>query len=197
MLSLLLLVSFIGTGDSWTCELDSGEDRHDYICKELSKAVRCGNVAGPIQGEILLEIENEVKASAMLVCPWETAISEIRVCFVLLALCSTVIGMLGLINESRKQADLQNNTGPFFALLLIISSSFDLVAIRSANSENFNFCNLSDEFAVGEGIENERMECSYFMYYITAYLGFFCAFLVLICSVMVRKWKSGLSLDGL
>lgn len=105
--------------------------------------------------------------------------------------------MLGLINEDRKQADLQNNTGPFFALLLIISSCFDIVALRSASSENFNFCNLTDEFAVGQGIQGETMECSYFMYYITAYLGFFCAILVIISSVMVRKWKSGLSLDGI
>ena len=38
-LVLLLVVSFIGTGDSWLCELDSDESRHEYVCREIGKAI--------------------------------------------------------------------------------------------------------------------------------------------------------------
>ena len=50
-LSLLVLffLSYMGTADQWTCEIDSQDPQHNYICLELRKTINCKSVSGPLK----------------------------------------------------------------------------------------------------------------------------------------------------
>ena len=52
----------------------------------------------------MLNIENEVKASALIICPWEIAISELRICFTLLSMLCTGIGIYSVRKEDKNFA---------------------------------------------------------------------------------------------
>ncbi len=88
-LSILLTISIFTIRDVWECELDEENQNQVHICKELRKAVNCKtSVAAPIRAEVLLKINNRIRASAFAFCGWDTAISEIRICFVMLSFLS-------------------------------------------------------------------------------------------------------------
>ena len=192
---MLLALSYLGTGSSWTCELDSTDPKHAYICKQLRKDASCISLTGPISAEIILDINSEVKASALIVCPWENAISELRVCFVLGALLIVVLGIAALSQEDRKMAEVHVNSAYFFSLLLAIAAFFDLYAVQDSIANNYSLCTLTDEFAVESGVTGERMDCSHEIYRLTAYAGYICSFTLIIAALQVKNWRSGLAMD--
>ena len=71
-----------------------------------------------IKAEVLLNVNNEVKASALAVCPWEIAISELRVCFILLSIICVFVGLFAIRKESKKTAELVKIT--LFLLIFIV-----------------------------------------------------------------------------
>jgi len=42
---------------------------------------------------------------------------------------------------------------------------------EASDSQQDNFCNLEDEFAIQNDIECEKMDCQYTIYYLTVYCG--------------------------
>lgn len=195
LLLLLLALSYIGTGTTWTCELDTTEGTNTKICQNLRKDASCMSLAGPLHAEILLNINNEVKASASIVCPWENAISEIRVCFILAGFLLIVLSLAAISKEDKKLAEMTVQASYFFSLLLAIAGSFDLYAVQDSVSNNFSLCNLTDHFSLEPGVKGERMECSHDLYLFTGYLGFVCSFFVLNSALQVKNWKFGLSIN--
>ncbi|CAG9325051.1 unnamed protein product [Blepharisma stoltei] len=189
--------TYLGTANSWTCELDSTDPKHNYVCKELMQKASCSTLTGPLKAEILLNINDEVKASALIVCPWENAISELRICFALGSALVVIIGLLSLSNEDKKLADLHINSAYFFTLLLVISSTFDLFAVSNSNTNNYSLCNLTNEFSVEDGISGEYLSCTHDIYNFTAYLGYVAAVMLLASSYYLKGWRDNLSLDGL
>ena len=99
-----LIFSWIGMGDSWTCELDSSEETHAFICRDLRSIIGCRNISGPIRAEILLNVKGEVKASASMECSWDHAISELRVCFLLTAGLSSMKNISLPDKENEEEA---------------------------------------------------------------------------------------------
>ena len=142
----------------------------------------------------MLNLNDEIKASALIVCPWENAISEIRVCFVLASLMIMVLSLSSISKEDKKLAELSINASYFFSLLLAIAGSFDLYAIEDSRANNFSLCNLTDHFALEAGVKGERMDCSHEIYSLTGYLGFICSFFVLNSALQLKSWKSSLGL---
>lgn len=63
--------------------------------------MNCRTVSGPIQAEVMLNVDNEVQASALVQCPWEIAISELRICFALLSLLCTGIGLYAIRKKNK------------------------------------------------------------------------------------------------
>lgn len=52
-------------------------------------------------------MNNKYNSNAkQIVCPWEIAISELRVCFLLLALISTSLSLIALKKENKRFAEL-------------------------------------------------------------------------------------------
>ena len=81
----------------------------EQICNKLRRAVNCKTtVAPPIKAEVLLRINNRIKASAYAFCGWDTAVSEIRFCFIILVFLSLYIARESLNNNSKKEADIVN-----------------------------------------------------------------------------------------
>eukprot|EP00331_Platyophrya_macrostoma_P012225 CAMPEP_0176420348 /NCGR_PEP_ID=MMETSP0127-20121128/8558_1 /TAXON_ID=938130 /ORGANISM="Platyophrya macrostoma, Strain WH" /LENGTH=199 /DNA_ID=CAMNT_0017800937 /DNA_START=46 /DNA_END=641 /DNA_ORIENTATION=+ len=162
LISLLLLLAlcFFGTSDVWDCELDRQDTKYAEICRELRKAVNCRTITGPLKAEVLLNVDHRIKASADVVCPWEIAVSELRVCFCLLALLSVGIGMYAVRRESKKYADLYYQAGLFLTVVLAISSLFDWISINDAKINNHNFCTLSDEFQLHNNVIGESLVCT-------------------------------------
>lgn len=202
LISLLLLsggliLSYKGLGDSWTCELDSSEETHAFICRDLRSIIGCRNISGPIRAEILLNVKGEVKASAYMECSWDHAISELRVCFLLSAGLAVLLGLHALSRESKKNAELLIKVCYFFVFLMVMMSTFDLFAVRDAQSNNQDVCTLSGAFEMAKGIEGERLECQYDFFKITGAYGYICALSLFISAIQVRIWSNNLSMDDL
>lgn len=105
---ILVLISTWGTiRDYWICELDEHNKHNLLICKELRRAVNCKTtIAPPIRAEVILLINNTIKASALAFCGWDTAISEIRTCFSILSLITIYLAWNAIITKSRKLAEI-------------------------------------------------------------------------------------------
>ena len=139
----------------------------------------------------------EVRASAYMECSWDHAISELRVCFLLSAGLAVLMGLHALSRESKKTAELFIQVCFFFVFLMAMMSTFDLFAVRDAQSNNQDVCTLSGAFEMAQGIEGERLECKYNFFRMTGYYGYLCAISLLISGLQVRIWKNNLSLDDL
>ena len=98
-------------------------------------------MTGPLKAEIILDIQTQAKASANIVCPWENAMSELRICFDIGSLLVLVIGIAALIKESKELADMHINSAYFFGLLMGIAATFDFFAISDSKTNNFSLCN--------------------------------------------------------
>eukprot|EP01017_Pseudomicrothorax_dubius_P012643 TRINITY_DN1531_c0_g1_i14.p1 TRINITY_DN1531_c0_g1~~TRINITY_DN1531_c0_g1_i14.p1 ORF type:complete len:236 (+),score=53.83 TRINITY_DN1531_c0_g1_i14:114-821(+) len=177
-LLVLLILSIMGTFDEWVCEIDSTAPRHELICMELRRTINCKTVKGPIRAEVLLNINKQVKASAMVSCPWEIAVSELRFCFIMLALISAGLGIYAVRSESKKYAELHFHSSILVGALLAIASYFDYVAISNSKVNNFSLCNLKDEFQVDSTVKGEYMDCSFTPYYATVLSSIACAVLI-------------------
>ena len=105
---ILVLVSTWGTiRDYWICELDENNEHNHLICKELRRAVNCKTtIAPPIRAEVILRINNTIKASALAFCGWDTAISEIRTCFCILSLITIYLAWNAISTQSKKLAEI-------------------------------------------------------------------------------------------
>jgi len=103
----LLITSILTVRDVWVCELDENNKHQSHICKELRNAVNCKTtIAPPIRAEVLLKINNSIRASAYAFCGWDTAMSEIRFCFLMLSFLSIYFTWKALKNSSKRFADL-------------------------------------------------------------------------------------------
>lgn len=100
--------------DQWVCELDENTDK-EHMCNTLRKAVNCKTtVAKPIKAEVLLRINNKIKASALAFCGWDTAVSEIRFCFIILSFFALYLAKQAIDTNSKKEADIVNLNLCFF-----------------------------------------------------------------------------------
>jgi hypothetical protein len=104
---ILLIISFYTIRDVWVCELDEGNKNQSHICKELRRAVNCKTtIAPPIRAEVLLNINNSIKASAYAFCGWDTAVSEIRLCFVFLSFVALYYAIKAMSFNSKKLCEI-------------------------------------------------------------------------------------------
>ena len=192
-----LVLSWKGMGDSWNCELDSSDTTHAFICRDLRSIVGCRNISGPVHAEILLNVKGEVKASAYMECSWDHASSELRVCFLVTAGFSVLIGLHALSQESRKKAETFIQSCYFFVFLIAMTSTFDLFSVRNSQTSNQDVCTLSGAFEMAKGIEGERLECKYDFFKATGLYGYLCALSLLISAIQVKYWSTRISSDGL
>ena len=195
VLFMHLVLGLLGTNTNWQCELDSTEFKYEAICNKLMKNASCRILTGPLKAEIILDIQTEAKASADITCPWENAMSELRICFDIGGILVLLIGLLSLIKESKNLAEMHITSGYFFSLLMCIAATFDFLAISDSKVNNFSLCNWTEEINLGSGVSKEHLECTYTVYEITAYFGYFSACAVLLSSYMVTVWKRHLVLD--
>lgn len=192
---LSLVLSFIGTETKWVCDLDSANPKYEAICSKLIKTASCRNLKGPLRADIILDIQTEAKASAEIICPWENAMSEMRICFEFGCLLVLIVGLGALIKESRYLADLHINSSYFFSLLVAIAATFDRFAINDSKVNNFYLCNWTEEINLGSGVTKEHLNCGYGSFEFTSYLGYFSACMVLFSSYMIGVWRKHLVLE--
>jgi hypothetical protein len=195
-LSILFIISLVTIRDEWVCELDEDSKNQLHICKELRKAVNCKTtIAPPIKAEVLLRINNTIRASAYAFCGWDTAVSEIRICFIMLSFISIYIAWKALSKSSKKMSEIFSYTAVFFAILLIISSLFDYIQILDSKVNNYNLCNLKDEFKVESYVDSEVMDCTFNLFYSTIVFSLFSSIFLLISSQVMSAWAKTVSKD--
>jgi hypothetical protein len=192
---LHLILSFVGTENSWTCELDSTSGNYPSVCKKLVKIASCRSLTGPLKADVVLDVQSTAKASAEIICPWESAISELRICFDIGGFLVVLIGLAAIIKENRNLADLHINSAYFFGLLISIAAFFDFLAISDSKNNNYSLCNWTEEINLGNGVSREHLECSYILYEFTGYVGVLSSFMVFLSSYMISTWKKHLVLD--
>jgi len=195
-LSILLFISLGTIRDVWQCELDQSDPNYSHICKELRRTVNCKTtVAPPLKAEVLLRINNQIRASAVAFCGWDTAVSEIRICFIILSFIAIYFAWKALVTSSRKVAEIFSYSSLFFAILLLISSVFDYIQIMDSKMNNYNLCNLMDEFKVEKNVDSEVMECSFNHFYFTIILSLLSSIFLLISSQVISAWSKTISKD--
>ena len=87
--------------------MDEENKNQSHICKELRRAVNCKTtIAPPIRAEVLLNINNTIKASAYAFCGWDTAVSEIRFCFIFLSFISIWYASKAINTSSKKLCEI-------------------------------------------------------------------------------------------
>ncbi len=196
LLTFLLILSFLTVRDVWVCELDQNSENQSHICKELRRTVNCKTtIAPPIKAEVLLNINNTIKASAFAFCGWDTAVSEIRACFIILSFVSIYYAWKSLYISSKKLADIFSYSAVFFAILLLISSLFDYIQILDSKVNNYSLCNLIDEFKVEKNVNSERMECTYTSFYMTILMSILSAVFLVITSSVLSLWAKTIQKD--
>ena len=196
-LLILFFISISTVRDVWICELDQNDSNYSHICKELRRTVNCKTtVAPPIKAEVLLRINNKIRASAVAFCGWDTAVSEIRICFIILSFISIYFAWKALLKSSKKIAEIFSYSSLFFAILLLISSVFDYIQILDSKMNNYNLCNLVDEFKVEKNVDSEIMECSFNMFYYTIIFSLLSAIFLLISSQFISAWSKTISKDN-
>jgi hypothetical protein len=195
-LMILLFISLGTIRDVWQCELDQTDPNYSHICKELRRTVNCKTtVAPPLRAEVLLRINNQIRASAIAFCGWDTAVSEIRICFIILSFISIYFAWKALVTSSRKVAEIFSYSSLFFAILLLISSIFDYIQIMDSKMNNYNLCNLMDEFKVEKNVDSEVMECSFTHFYSTIIFSLLSSIFLLISSQVLSAWSKTISKD--
>jgi hypothetical protein len=103
--------------DVWQCELDENNKNQSHICKELRRTVNCKTtIAPPIRAEVLLNINNKIRASAFAFCGWDTAVSEIRFCFIFLSFVSLWYAYRALSSSSKKLCEIVKKTNFSFLI---------------------------------------------------------------------------------
>lgn len=114
-----MLNSFTTIRDFWQCELDENNKDQNHICTELRRAVNCKTtIAPPIKAEVLLRINNRIKASAYVFCGWDPAVSEIRFCFIILCFISIYYAFKALSTLSKKTSEIVYINIYYLVLLL-------------------------------------------------------------------------------
>jgi hypothetical protein len=196
-LFILLIISLSTIRDVWVCELDQDNKNSSHICKELRKSVNCKTtIAPPIRAEVILRINNTIKASAFAFCGFDTAVSEIRICFIMLSFLSVYFAWKALSKSSKKMANIFSYSALFFSILLLISSIFDFIQILDSKMNNYNLCNLVDEFKVHSNVDSEVMECTYNLFYSTIVFSIFSAISMLISTHFMTNWAKTISKDN-
>jgi hypothetical protein len=190
-----LILSFVGTETDWSCEIDQLDSKHDIICTRLLKSASCRNLKGPLRAEIILDIQSEAKASAEIICPWENAMSELRICFIVGCFLTNLAGIASLLKESKSLAELTISASYFFGLLLGISALFDYSAINDSTIDNFFLCNWTEDIDLGMGVSREHLNCSYSLYLMTAYFGIANCVGLFVASYTTGVWKKHLVLE--
>ena len=84
----------------------------------------------------------------------------------------------------------------FFGILLIITSIFDYIQILDSKMNNYNLCNLVDEFKVEKNVDSEVMECSFTIFYSTIISSLISSILLLISSQCISAWSKTVSKDS-
>ncbi|KAM3139355.1 hypothetical protein pb186bvf_008575 [Paramecium bursaria] len=202
LLFLLLFFSLVGSDDKWTCEIESANNRGGYICTEMRRTMNCKTISGPIRSEIFLKVRKDLQASAIIECPWEIAISEIRLCYILLAILGTLTGIYALKKTNKKYAELSFQISLAFSALLVIqncqqqliSAYFDYVSIRTSQINNYNLCNLQEEFQVENNMKGQ-MQCSFTFYDTTVMLEVASAIALIINAIQINQWRSRQALE--
>jgi hypothetical protein len=120
-LVILLIISLFTIRDVWVCELDEENKNQSHICKELRRAVNCKTtIAPPIKAEVLLNINNSIRASAYAFCGWDTAVSEIRLCFIFLSFIALYYAAKALTTQSKKLCEIVYNINKLVFIFIII-----------------------------------------------------------------------------
>ena len=79
--------------------------------------MNCKTVTGPITATTTLKVlggeSGSALATAYVQCPWEIAVSELRICFVLLSMLCTGIGLWSVRNRNKEWAKMVRSFQPF------------------------------------------------------------------------------------
>ncbi|EGR33867.1 hypothetical protein IMG5_034150, partial [Ichthyophthirius multifiliis] len=149
-LFILLVMSVSGISDVWNCILEKDNHQNKQLCMAVRKKLNCKTVQGPLNGLISLHTDQNANATAEISCPWQSGISEIRICFILSSIVSIILAALALKKEDKEYSNMHTVSAMFLSVLMIISALFDYISIRNSLINNYNLCNLKEEFFVDE-----------------------------------------------
>ena len=81
-------------------------------------------------------------AYVSVLCGWEPATSQIRVCIVLCALYATYLAYDASKNENRKMTDSYLSSVHFISFLLATTAFFDILSIVDSLDDNYSTCHM-------------------------------------------------------
>ena len=170
-LAMLFMMSMATLRDSFSCSGSHTE------CDQLrSKLVCKASLVSPIN--VAFPLRSTVQGSQVsIMCGWETATSQIRVCITLCSLYATWMAYQAALYENRKNADSYIQASGFLSFLLAITACFDFLSVMDAVVDNEITCSLQRGSKLLD-FTNEGLPCSFSSFWVVAAL-------CLVCSVVM------------
>lgn len=180
-------LSLFGTEDWSGCEEEASDLIRKKICEDFMRNVNCKKLERPVKGQIVMEDKMGKKTVGEVLCGWENAMTEIRICFDFGCLLAVGTAIAALCKKSRYLAELSLNGSYFFVLLLTVVSLFDYLAVQESKTANFLLCTLDEELD-SNGITTKNLIFSYTLFNFTVFWGFFTSLCLVFTSYLIRAW---------
>lgn len=184
-----------GLDIEWTCKTTAPDQKYEYLCYNLNKATTCRHYHNPVSHHVVIDLQTEYKTYLSITCPWKIVQSEIRLIIDLFS-----IFVLSYMTKSHFIDREQISTSiKFFSYLLnvfyLLTCVADYNSLLESIDLNYYKCrgNLLDH--LGSGVSITSSNCSYFMYMMTVFMSFTCAFFLLGLNLLLSNSKVYKKLD--
>ena len=102
-----------------------------------------------------------------MLCGWEPATSQIRVCIVLCALYATYLAHEAAKTENRKMTDTYLSSVHFLSFLLATTAFFDVLSIFDSQDDNYSTCELEKSSRIKEWVTGTQLNpCSFLWFWL-------------------------------
>lgn len=191
----VLTLSLFTLRDSFTCT--GSFDECDTIRSKLSCKAQ---LVSPISLQFNVSVSHSKGAYVSVMCGWETATSQIRVCIVLCALYATYLAYEASTKENRKMTDTYLSSVHFLAFLLATTSFFDILSIVDSQGDNYSTCHMEHGSKLKEWTstsQNTIPPCSFFWFWLLPVLCFASAGIVYKSHTIMTQFRKSIAIDGL
>ena len=138
-------------------------------------------------------------AYVSVLCGWEPATSQIRVCIVLSALYATYLAYQAASTENRKMTDNYLSSVGFLSFLLATTALFDVLSIMDSADDNFSTCQMEHVSPLKEFVSSSTQlsPCSFLWFWLIPAFCMMSSIVVYLSQHVMTQFRKSIAIDGL
>ena len=192
MLTIVFCLSLYTLRDSFSCSGSFEE------CNEIRSKISCkAHLVSPIMLHFPVESQLVSNAAVSVMCGWEPATSQIRVCIVLSSLYATYLAYQAASQENRKITDTYLQAVGFLSFLLATTSLFDVLSITDSQQDNFDTCSQTANSRIAQFTNSEHPPCSFLWFWLISGFTMLSALVVFSSYNVMLNFRKSIAIDGL